>query len=920
MRDRWKISSRRPCRRRIPLQIADTEPLRLAGTPQGVLAVLGWRRTWEFRHQLCAAQQRTQQTASLPPSNTTPRTWAYGGINFNNLIDGHVYQVEMKATDSAGNIPAVWQPGTVGGQPYAFTYTVTAPTSTLISPAPDLTAGTTVTYMTNSIAQPFTTLSGAAIQHVNGTPDVAVRIVDITNPLQALYLLPSCTSFVTVDPGYMISSNATYLTGTTSQLNVTAGVWTLTVSTGIWTNKHIYQVYTQAYDGINYETSSTLPAFEKGAFRIDTRPGTSGVLYPLPPSLSGGLTLAYEDLSMISGTASDINDGPDTNGYSQDSGIRQVQIQIQNTDPANLKYYSPVSQDFTSTPSTWVNCANATVYTSSVNWVNTVISTSAWKNGITYEISVRSIDNAGNVETAGPGFNFLFDASTPTVISTAPVAGDYNQPVINYFGTIANTPSGIDTLSIRISRASDGLVWYGDLTQWQTDTGGYPNVTSIVGTSPGDYNWSYTASAFPLSVYYAVAPDTITVTLYANDNTYDVSHSTISSALTYVYETVPPVSTVQAPPQGAFYNVTTNPLTMLTGSATDYPGGFAAGISTVQVKIMYEPNNAPVDAANQYWNGSAWQSGVAYATATLSSGTTFWSLPFNANNWITSAGAQYIVMSHAFVNGRTAISPYSIQGTPEAIPAINNSGGTNYQYFIIDTTAPTTAVTTPNTSPAFSFTSIIGTAADAAPGVVTQVKVAYHDLSNNNWWDPVAQTVPFTLAPVAGQPPAAAFLSTPVIAGVWTLTGTSTPTWISGTTYEIFAMAVDIAGNQTPFPGVGNAAVLPTAATSYVQFLYQEPPAQSALSAPAPGTYFKSSALGAVSGTSANADAVKIKITYYGADGIKGTPDDLVWNGGAFVVSPPRSPQGLRRSAILIPSPGSGLRRLQRSTGRELKV
>ena len=320
----------------VQLQIADTG-LSGSGTPQG--SWLYWNGAGFTNNATNYVQlNATQQTASLPPSNTSPRTWGYGGITFNNLIDGHVYQVEMKATDSAGNIPLAWQPGTVGGQPYAFTYNITAPTSTLISPIPDLTPGTTVTYITNSVAQPFTTLTGAAIQHVNGTPDVfRFGIVDITNPLQALYLLPSCTAFVTTDPGYMISSNATYLTGNTSQLNVTAGVWALTVSSAIWTNKHIYQVYTQAFDGINFETSSTLPAFEKGAFRIDTRPGTSGVLYPLPPSLSGAVTLAYEDLSTLSGTASDINDGPDTNSYPQDSGIKQVQIRDPKHRPGQSK-------------------------------------------------------------------------------------------------------------------------------------------------------------------------------------------------------------------------------------------------------------------------------------------------------------------------------------------------------------------------------------------------------------------------------------------------------------------------------------------------------------------------------------------------------------------------------------------------------
>ena len=179
--------------------------------------------------------------------------------------------------------------------------------------------------------------------------------------------------------------------------------------------------------------------------------------------------------------------------------------------------------------------------------------------------------------------------------------------------------------------------------------------------------------------------------------------------------------------------------------------------------------------------------------------------------------------------------------------------------------------------------SISGTAADTAPGQVAQVKVAYRDLSNNNWWDPVAKTVPFTLPTVGGGPPAAAFISTTVISGAWNLTGASTPTWISGTTYEIFAQGVDAAGNQTPFPGSGSATVLPASPSSYVQFLYQEPPPQSALTAPVVGSYFKSSALTSISGTAANADTVKIKITYYGPDGTKGTADDLVWNGTTFV-------------------------------------
>ena len=55
----------------------------------------------------------------------------------------------------------------------------------------------------------------------------------------------------------------------------------------------------------------------------------------------------------------------------------------------------------------------------------------------------------------------MYDASTPTVVSTAPVPGAYNQPVVNYFGTIPARRRALNSFNIRISRASDGagLVW-----------------------------------------------------------------------------------------------------------------------------------------------------------------------------------------------------------------------------------------------------------------------------------------------------------------------------------------------------------------------------------------------------------------------------------------------------------------------------
>src|SRR5262249_12015697 len=150
------------------------------------------------------------------------------------------------------------------------------------------------------------------------------------------------------------------------------------------------------------------------------------------------------------------------------------------------------------------------------------------------------------------------------------------------------------------------------------------------------------------------------------------------------------------------------------------------------------------------------------------------------------AGAQYIVMSQAFDNARNGTNPYAINPTQETTPAVSNSGGTNYHYFIVDTSSPTATVTVPNTASTNNLPTVSGTAADTSPGQLALVKVAYRDTSVNKWWDPVAKT--FTLGG-AGAPPSNAFVSTVPASGAWAFTGVSTPTWQNNITYQIFAEA-----------------------------------------------------------------------------------------------------------------------------------
>ena len=143
-------------------------------------------------------------------------------------------------------------------------------------------------------------------------------------------------------------------------------------------------------------------------------------------------------------------------------------------------------------------------------------------------------------------------------------------------------------MQIRLSRNSDGLVWLGHVSQWQTDPGvsnlPFATVNSL---GNGFFNWSYQIASGDANNFYATVSDTYTVVLYAFDDTVDVQHSSSSIPVSYVYEVMPPSSTIQSPPQGSYYNVSNNALTLLTGAATDTWKGLGTGISKVLVQIQY---------------------------------------------------------------------------------------------------------------------------------------------------------------------------------------------------------------------------------------------------------------------------------------------------------------------------------------------
>ena len=405
--------------------------------------------------------------------------------------------------------------------------------------------------------------------------------------------------------------------------------------------------------------------------------------------------------------------------------------------------------------------------------------------------------------------------------------------------------------------------------------------------NPGQYNWSYTVSA--PSFFYANGSDTFTITVTAFDQTVDVIHSSASVPVSFVYESVPPVSTISTPTPGAFYNTTTNLLSQMAGTAMDPYTGLGTGISTVWLQIQYAGPDGTFNTGDDlYWNqGSlSWSATPSFSTATLTGGGSGWTysgLP--PSYYHSTAGAQYLIMSQAFDNGRSASAPNAISPASamrEVTPSL--IGSPNYYYFIVDSTAPVAIITQPSGSPTNIIPSVSGTATDTSPGLVTSVQIAYRDTSTNQWWDPVAQSFVPGYGGLGGTdaPPAAALISTPVIGGVWSFTGASTPTFTSGNAYQIFAMAVDSATNHAVFPGDSYFTV-PPSSSSYIQFTFQIPPPATTITSPDNSNPNWQPNAVVLAGTSQNATTAQVQIVDCGPNLVCGTGnDDLYWTGSAW--------------------------------------
>ena len=205
-----------------------------------------------------------------------------------------------------------------------------------------------------------------------------VKVFDTS--LNSQYLLPSCTGFIATDPGWITTVNS-------SSMTLSVGQWQLLISTYVWTDGHLYEIFLQADDGINIETNATL---KSALFRYDTDKPRSSVAF-LPP-INIVTTVAYEKLSVISGTATDV-----TWGDIRDAGIDQAQMSKSLITETGCTH-NPASHTFTGDafhsaghgkPAPTPSCMRRP------SCGRTRPSRHNFTNGNTYNIQVRAIDRAG---------------------------------------------------------------------------------------------------------------------------------------------------------------------------------------------------------------------------------------------------------------------------------------------------------------------------------------------------------------------------------------------------------------------------------------------------------------------------------------------------------------------------------------------
>jgi hypothetical protein len=508
-----------------------------------------------------------------------------------------------------------------------------------------------------------------------------------------------------------------------------------------------------------------------------------------------------------------------------------------NPTSATTAGFSFTDSETTATLSCSLDGATVTSCTSPKNYTGLVQGT--------HTVAVTATDVHGN--TATTNFAWVVDTAPPTAAVSSPSAsGVYSastwttlcgtSSVGDACGTAADPGgSGVASVAVSLQQSSTGLYWNGTAFAGAGETTG-----AATGTT--NWKWTFNGTDFPATGSYVLRA-------YSTDN---VGFTSPVGSRTFTVDLTPPVGVVTFPANGTTYG----PASFNAGCGTPTNGDFCgtasdSGGSTVNnVQGSLQRNSTGL-----YFDGNSFsRSGEQLFPA---GSTTTWSYDFPAS-WFPADGTYTLRLytSDAVGNTSTTVSTFTMDQTPPPVSTITsgppnptNAGTASFSFsnaepgvtftcrldagtttsctspvsytglvqgthtftvnasdaygnvstrtssWVVDTTAPTAAVTSPATSGVYSpgtFTAlcgspgtgdVCGTASDSGGANVASVAVSLQEAASGNYWDGTS----------FGSATEQLTAATGTTSWNW---GFSSANFAAGGNYVLRAYATDNAGNS----------------------------------------------------------------------------------------------------------------------------
>jgi DUF2075 family protein len=300
-------------------------------------------------------------------------------------------------------------------------------------------------------------------------------------------------------------------------------------------------------------------------------------------------------------------------------------------------------------------------------------------DGLTYEVSAKAEDNAGNDPWESDQFTIDTTAPAATIDNIADEVGCSFDEIS---GTSSDATSGVDKVEVRIQR-TNGDYWNGATPGWQ--------VGDVWNEATETTTWTYPAP--PL----AEADDPYTVEARATDNVGLVTAGVDQPTDTFTYDECPTVA-FTAPAADA----NLNDLDEITGTADDPE-------AVVEVKVQIQKG-----LTSEYWDGSAWQGTEAWVNAADTSGAGTWATWEYDTSGIAFPDEDYVLRAKS----KDDFGQWS------AVAERN---------FTFDATAPSATIySIPDPSKPTQFA---GTANDPGSSGLDEVYVKIYNVDDEDWSD-----------------------------------------------------------------------------------------------------------------------------------------------------------------------------------------